>query len=342
MKQYVSPTNEYELIVRMQSILGDRKSAYYQTGIGDDAAIRDVDNGNSLVITTDVSVENVHFSLSYMNMREVGYRAMVANLSDCAAMGARPDSAVVQLVLPEKGETTAALIEELYYGFREACDRWQFPVVGGDISIGRQWVIGITLIGRITSGRRVLLRKGMQPGDKIWISGVPGRSAAGLSLLQKMERSKIPEKYHSLLDAHIKPILCIELGERLAEDTSVHACMDCSDGLSKDCDSLCRDNGFGIILNTDSSHLPEAMIQLSREMNHLWQQWFYHGGEDYELLFTASAAFNPAHYLSLTKEKALLCIGECTDTVSGVMVRDGDTLLPLSYNGYDHIVGHLQ
>ncbi|MBN1578239.1 MAG: thiamine-phosphate kinase [Chitinispirillaceae bacterium] len=342
MQQRPFPSAEYELISRIQSVLGTHEGNYYEQGIGDDAAIRYDPEGNRLIITTDLSVENVHFSRSYMSMREIGYRAMVSNLSDCAAMGALPDGAFVQLVIPERGSGGAQQVEELYRGFNEACKRWHFPVVGGDLSLGGQWVIGITLIGRVAAGQRVLLRKGMQSGDKVWVSGFPGRSAAGLHLLQTRGRNAIPVRYQSFADAHIRPVARIGVGMLLAADTAVHAMMDLSDGLSKDCRTLAHENGCGIILQADPSQVPQAMVQLSRETGRQWDQWFFHGGEDYELLFAASADFNPAVCTRAADGCTPLCIGECTAAVQGVAMRQGGTVDPLPAAGYDHAGALLQ
>ncbi|MBN1758771.1 MAG: thiamine-phosphate kinase, partial [Chitinispirillaceae bacterium] len=255
------PSAEYALITELQSILGEIRSDFYPKGIGDDAAVRRDGNGNQIVLTTDLSVENVHFSLSYMNMSEVGYRAMVTNLSDCAAMGAQPDSALVQLVVPDSGENERIdQIRELYHGLKEACRQWNFPIVGGDLSLGAQWVVGITLLGRVGKEKQVLFREGAQPGDGLWVSGVPGRSAAGLDVLRKWGRSGVPDRFRALAEAHIRPVPRVALGSFLAEDAAVHAMMDCSDGLSKDCRTMSYESRCGIILSFDSSQVPPAMI----------------------------------------------------------------------------------
>jgi len=326
------PSKEYQTISRMQDILGCQDSRYYPVGIGDDAAVRVDGENNTLVITTDLSVENVHFSCAYMTMQEVGYRAMVSNISDCAAMGAVPDSAFIQLVVPTAKPDFSHHIDNLYRGFKEACDAWNFPVSGGDLSKGESWVIGITLIGRIPQGGRPLLRKGMKPGDAIYISGTPGRSAAGLHLLQTYGREAIPQKYRALSLSHIRPTPRVALGVHLRTCGAVHAMMDCSDGLSKDCRTLCHENGAGIILYNDTSLVPAEMLDLSRDESVAWHNWFYHGGEDYELLFAAGDDFDPR----LCPGGAPLCIGKCTSEYRGLMLQTGSALVPLEACGFDH------
>ena len=332
------PSAEYGLIAQLQSIVGDIESDFYSKGIGDDAAVRRSDSGNQIILTTDLSVEEVHFSLSYMTMHEVGYRAMVTNLSDCAAMGAHPDSALIQLVVPRSGnQERAAQIRELYRGFEEACREWGFPIVGGDLSLGTQWVIGITLLGRVAEEKRVLLRRGAQPGDGLWVSGVPGRSAAGLEVLRRWGRDGIPDRFHVLAEAHIRPVPRIALGSLLAEDATVHTMMDLSDGLSKDCRTLSYENRCGIILSSDSSQVPPAMIQLSRETGRSWEEWFFHGGEDYELLFAASPEFDVSRCTLVLPEMQPIRIGEFSDEIDGVMTDSGEIRTPLRRGGFDHI-----
>lgn len=332
------PSAEYDLISRLQKELGTLRNDRYRVGIGDDAAVRSDAHGDQIVLTTDLSVENVHFSLVYMNMYEVGYRAMVSNLSDCAAMGAQPDSALVQLVIP-RSEKSSRLdaVRELYRGFGAACRTWNFPVVGGDLSQGEQWVIGITLLGRVPAHGRALLRSGAKPGDGLWVSGCPGRSTAGLEVLRKWGREHIPDAYRVLAEAHLRPVPRVTLGQSLAEDSTVHAMMDLSDGLSKDCRTLSYENRCGIILSYDTSHIPPAMIQLSRETGCLWEDWFFHGGEDYELLFAASPEFNVSGHAPTEMETVPIRIGIFSNEVEGVVSESSGIRTPLSGGGFDHI-----
>lgn len=327
-----APSHEYALIERLRKILGNQESYPYSVGIGDDAAVRTNSDGSKLIVTADVSVENVHFSRSYMSMEEIGYRAMVSNVSDCAAMGALPDSAFVQIVAPQGDPGSIQGIEAIYRGFKEACERWGFTIAGGDLSRGSQWVIAITFIGKLDVHERPLLRTGIKPGDHVFASGVPGRSAAGLALLRKYGRSAIAANYEHLALAHVKPEARVGLGRSFVGDHSVHAVMDLSDGLSKDCATLCHDNRCGMILEADSSLIPEGMVQLSIEMDVSWKEWFFNGGEDYELLFTASAEFDPARY----PECQIIRIGTCTSEAGCLMVREHDMIQPLVPGSFDH------
>ena len=330
-----APSAEHALISRLHRILGTFENDHYRTGIGDDAAVRDGD-GRDLVLTTDLSVEGVHFSREYMSMEEIGYRSMVSNVSDCAAMGAIPDGALIQLVIPEQNIDGNEAVEALYRGFREACDRWHFPVIGGDLSRGKQWVIGISLIGRVEE-KRTLLRSGMHPGDGIWLTGCPGRSAAGLFCLETLQRKIAEERWPELVAAHLRPIPRVAVGRYFAATDGIHAAMDLSDGISKDCRTMCHESGYGIILSFDSSQVPDAMIQLSRDSGIPWRKWFLHGGEDYELLFAADKHFDPEACRMIDPEVRCIRIGTCTDTVNDVMITTDDGIEPLPPGAYDHM-----
>ncbi|MCL2218765.1 MAG: thiamine-phosphate kinase [Chitinispirillia bacterium] len=287
------PSNEYELIRRIQNLLPSVNQGSYDVLIGDDAAVRvNKTAGERLVITADISVENVHFSLDTMTLEEIGYRSMVSNLSDCAAMGANPDSAVVQLVFPKKCADVNTAVEKIYAGFARACEKWNFPVVGGDLSGGNAWTIGITLIGSVPPGGRILKRTGIVDGDVLWMTGMPGESAAGLAALLRWGRDKVPSGYQRLIKAHISPAPRISEGRMFAACQSIHAMMDLSDGLSKDVGTLCYDNGLGFIFDDDLSPSAE-MRNLADELGCGWRDWFYHGGEEYELLIACAPSVDP-------------------------------------------------
>lgn len=335
MAQRAFPSAEFEIINELQQISGWNRNDAYQIGIGDDAAVRCCQKAEKLILTTDISVENVHFSLITMSLQEAAYRAMVSNISDCAAMGALPDSALIQLVFPEKSEKLREKVLSVYRGFSQACSRWQFPIVGGDLSAGQQWVFGITLLGKVSEGQRVLQRKGARPGDNLWVSGFPGRSAAGFEALKRWGRENVPSRFNELVINHIKPVPRVEAGLLLAADSEVHALMDLSDGLSKDCRTLSYENELGIILKYDTLKIPKAMIQLSAEVGIAVQDWFLNGGEDYELLFAASKRFDP---LSVGSQHSggLFCIGQFTGDRQGLFLQKDSFISEIAGCGWDH------
>ncbi|MDO5575468.1 MAG: thiamine-phosphate kinase [Fibrobacter sp.] len=325
------PSGEYELLATLKGFLEGNNDAW-EMGIGDDAAVRLCDR-ERLIATADTSVENTHFDLNTMSFEEVGYRSMVSNVSDCASMGAVPDSALVQLVFPKRCENLKESVTNLYKGFFEACRRWNFPIVGGDLSSGEQWVIGITLIGKAKS--RVLTRKGIQNGDNMWVSGVPGLSAAGLDALQKWGRCEAEIKFPSLVNSHVRPEAQVDLGCCLAENELVHSMMDLSDGLSKDCATLAYENDLGLDIEIKNIQIPDTMLQLSKKLDIDWQEWFMHGGEDYHLLFAASSELNP---FMAYPGRNFICLGKFTDDHQGVFTRSSfGERSELFLKSWDHI-----
>jgi thiamine-monophosphate kinase len=303
----------------------------YETGIGDDAAVRRCTD-NRVVLTTDLTVENVHFTTELMTLEEVGYRAMVSNVSDCAAMGALPEAALVQLVFPGGGSKVKDDIKEIYKGFSKACRKWNFPVIGGDLSHGCHWVIGITLLGRIPDGSRPVMRKGATAGDYLWLSGMPGMSAAGFEALKTWGREGVPPQYCSLVDAHITPEPRVEYGLSLALCKEVHAMMDLSDGISKDAATLGFENSLGVLLDFHSLQPPSAMVRLSQELKCSWLEWVLHGGEEYKLLFAASPSFDPEK-ISINQA---VCIGKFTDRFNGVRILQNGMENEIQLKGWDH------
>jgi thiamine-monophosphate kinase len=191
----IADLGEFALIDRIRSLVAGRShpdrgegapASLVIKGIGDDAAIMRPQPGWDWVFTCDVQVAGRHFVPYWTTPRAAGRRAMMVNLSDLAAMGAEPCGALVSLGLP--GDLVVTEIEELYRGFHEALDLCGGEIIGGNLSsTGPDWFCDITLIGRIEQGA-ALLRSGARPGDKILVTGSPGRSAAGLALLQHVER----------------------------------------------------------------------------------------------------------------------------------------------------------
>jgi thiamine-monophosphate kinase len=289
------PSSEYNLLNSLKPYLNYKKNARYPLAIGDDAAIRTCKEGEKLIITADSFVQDVHFSLSYMSLAEIGFKAMAINLSDCAAMGAVADGALVQLIFPKEipSSTIVTRIRRLYAGILSACREWDFPVVGGNLSAGPCWIVDITLLGRASKGNRLLLRTGAQKGDALWVTGYPGESGAGFAALQKWERRRVPRAYRTLVRRHVRPTPRLEIGCVLAKNPMVHALIDVSDGIAKECRTLAYENKLRVSLADNPTCVSIPTKRLAADLEVDWRQWYLSGGEDYELLFAADPAFDP-------------------------------------------------
>ncbi len=239
-------------------------------GIGDDCAVLRPRPGEEVVVTTDLSLENVHFRRDWHPPQSVGHRCLARGLSDLAAMGARPEAAFLSLALP--GRLTGSWLEAFLEGFLALAERQGVPLAGGDTAKSPTVVADIVLLGSVPRGK-ALLRSGAKAGDVIYVTGALGGSAAELIAL-----SRRPAKFRKAETAghpHLYPEPRLAAGRKLLRLAS--AAIDVSDGLSTDLAHLCDESGLAA--EVDAEALPvDARATLEQAL---------HGGEDYEILFTA-------------------------------------------------------
>jgi len=246
-------------------------------GIGDDAAVlAGCDRG--LVLSVDAQVQGVHFRPELLGWRDVGFRSLVAALSDLAAMGAEPRAALLALVLPDAfpDEQLYSLID----GVAEASDSYGSPVVGGNLSRGGELSITTTVMGEAPNG--VLTRSGAIPGDLVLVTGTVGDAALGLARLQA-GLGPGAERY---VERWRRPITRLQEGRRLLGLAT--AAIDLSDGLLLDLERVCEASGVGALIEADALPLGEGFRRLAGELGLDPIRLALSGGEQYELLFTAS------------------------------------------------------
>ncbi len=274
---------EFALIAELETALpaAARGGSAVALGIADDAAIWCPTSGIPCVVTTDTLVEGIHFRLDWTDWRSLGHKALAVNLSDCAAMGAAPILATVSLGLD--GDERVVDVRAMYKGMGELAAAHGVIVAGGDIVRSPYaLVITITVIGECRSGAP-LRRSGARPGDAIAVSGTLGAAAAGLRLLAA-DASRTAATADLLIGAQLRPQPRIALGQVLAAG-GASAAMDLSDGLSGDLPKLLVASGASGRI--DLAHLPVAAAVRALFPDD-WRDLALHGGEDYELLFTAS------------------------------------------------------
>ncbi|GEK21581.1 thiamine-phosphate kinase [Cellulomonas xylanilytica] len=248
---------------------------------GDDAAVVAAPDGR-FVVTTDVLVEDRHFRRAWSSGEDVGRRAAVQNLADVAAMGARPTSLVVALVVP--ADLPVSWVEGLARGLAAECAQLQVGVVGGDLSGGPVVVVSVTAHGDL-AGRAPVLRSGARPGDVVAHAGVAGRSAAGLALLEAGRR----ELDTVLVDAHLRPVSPLDAGPAAA-DAGATAMLDVSDGLLRDAGRIARASGVRIDLDADAFTVDRDRLRsVADELGAVAERWVLDGGEDHGLLATFPA-----------------------------------------------------
>jgi len=310
-----------------------RRAAGLTLGIGDDAALITAPPGHEIILTTDMSIEDVHFTIPIHPPAAVGHRALARSLSDIAAMGGTPHYALVSLAVSQN--TKRAWLEGFFSGLFALARRFSVAVIGGDTAVVTGPVaLDVVVVGVIPRGR-ALRRAGARPGDRIFVSGRLGMAALGLRLL--MSRSRIQTAVErAALRAHLFPQPQCALGRFLSGHRLATAMMDLSDGLSIDLRRLCDASGVGAILFAD--HVPAPPIPDAEDAQGL----ALHGGEDYQLLFTVSAA-RAAKIPRYFGRIPICCIGEIRASQGINLVSNDGRVLPVEIRGYDHFsrISHL-
>lgn len=298
--------------------------------IGDDAAVLATAPNQSLVVTTDVLVDGVHFSHVTTSPEDAGWRAVAANLSDLAAMGAEPLGITVGLGLP--GEVSVSWVERLYQGMTECLQTYNTPIVGGDVVRSPVTTISITAFGQVPP-QKIIRRSAAQVGDAIVVTGVHGASHAGLQLLLH------PESKHNLTDteqtafitAHqrpkprldVLPILWQILNSYSPSPHLPIAGMDSSDGLADAICQICRASGVGAILEFNQIPLAESFQHWLTPDEAL--KYALYGGEDFELVLCLPESLATTLVQQLGEGAAI--IGTITAS-SQVLLTDSHKKLP--------------
>ena len=309
-------------------------------GIGDDAAVIAPAAGRQIVLTTDLLAEGVHFDLKTASFEDVGYKAAIANLSDVAAMGARPEHLLVALALPHSTNRTDVL--RLYKGLMAACRPSRVALIGGDTSASASGLfLSLTVTGSAPSGS-TLLRNGARAGDLIYVTGTLGDSLAGLRLLSREGRKAAarldPSARRFLIARHRRPIAHCRLGQLLSRHRLASAAIDLSDGLSGDLRHICTQSKVGAAINISSLPLSPALRAYARATRTDPAKLALQGGEDYELLFTVPPSkARRLERLAAQPGRRLTRIGVTTPVRSGLRMIDAlGRSLPLPNLSYDH------
>ena len=274
---------ELGLLERLQQILPAVDSPDVIQGIGDDTAVIRIDQHMALLATCDIHVEGIHFDLDIITPYQLGRRVVSVNLSDIASMGGTPKYALISLALP--GSMTVESFDELQRGFGDQLSRWQAFAVGGNLSVSPdRIIINITLIGEVPASE-IVRRNSASVGDRIFVTGKPGASAAGRHLLSRY-KDRAAGLYESLISAFLQPIPRLETGRMIAVRRLATAMIDVSDGLAADLSHICTSSGVGAEILAEKFPCPAELNAAAEEIGvDIWKL-ILRGGEDYELLFT--------------------------------------------------------
>jgi thiamine-monophosphate kinase len=309
-------------------------------GIGDDAAVLNHDSKN-IVVTTDLLVEGVHFDLSYMPLKHLGYKAVVVNLSDVYAMNANATQITVSIAVSNRFPLEA--LEELYAGIETAANVYNVDVVGGDTTSSKSGLlISITALGEVNKDD-VVYRKGAKPNDLLVVTGDLGAAYLGLQVLErekevfKVNPNSQPDldMYSYLIERQLKPEARKDIVKLLKDlDVKPTSMIDISDGLSSEIMHLCKQSKVGCDLYENKIPLDPLVISTCEEFNIDSTTIALNGGEDYELLMTISQEDFP----KIKANPNLTVVGYITEQSVGMhLVTRADTKIPIKAQGWNAI-----
>lgn len=260
---------EREFIERLRRLAGKPKNPQLIRDIGDDCAILQIPSGQQLLVTTDLCVERIHFRREWHPAGCVGYRCLARGLSDIAAMGGDPVACFLSLAVPP--DLAQKWVDDFLSGLLRLSRQFGVPLAGGDTSASEKISADILVLGSVPAGE-ALLRSSARPGDAIYVTGELGTAAAVLQRFFAGEKIR-PGK----TNRHFFPVPRIEIGRRLRKQRLASGMTDISDGLSVDLAHICEESGVSALL--EAERIPAAKVA--------GLELALHGGDDYELLFTA-------------------------------------------------------
>ena len=307
-------------------------------GVGDDAAVMDFKNKKT-VVSTDLLIEGVHFDLSYVPLKHLGYKSVVVNVSDIYAMNATATQITVSIAVSNRFPLEA--LEEFYAGIRLACEHYKVDLVGGDTtSSTRGLIISVTAIGEAEASDLVY-RNGAQPNDLVVLTGDIGGAYMGLQILERekavfqVNPNSQPdiEMYSYILERQLKPEARKDIPPLLKKlGVKPTAMMDVSDGLSSELLHICKQSGVGCRLYEDKIPLDPQVISTCEEFNLDSTTIALSGGEDYELLFTIAQA----DYDKIKGNPNFTVIGYITDKSEGVnLITRAGQFIPIIAKGWN-------
>lgn len=298
-------------------------------GIGDDAALIAVTPGYELALSTDTLVSGRHF-FTDADPYQLGYKSLAVNLSDMAAMGAKPRWAMLSLTLPEDLARHPSWLAEFSEGFFALADKYRVQLIGGDTTAG-PLAICVQIIGEVPAGQ-ALRRSGAKPGDDIWVSGQLG--SAALALKHELQQIALESgEVDQCMPALLMPVARVELGQRLIG--LAHSAIDISDGLLADLGHILENSGQAACIDIDA--LPCTAALKTRLQQPIALQCLLAGGDDYELCFTVPESRREAiDRVAVALQLRLTRIGEIVSG-TGVIVRDAQgNPITMETKGYDH------
>lgn len=335
----ISELGEFGLIDQLSQKFNLRHASTLK-GIGDDAAVIDLGDGNVQVVTTDLLIEGVHFDLSYMPLQHLGFKAIAVNVSDVAAMNAIPKQVTVSIGLSNRFSVEA--VDALYEGIKIASEHFAIDVIGGDTTASRSGlVISVTAIG-VAKKEEVSYRSGAQLNDIVCVTGDLGGALIGLQVLEREKQVFLAdpnmkpdlEKYGYVTGRQLRPQARMDIIHELREMGVVPTSMlDVSDGLASELFHICKQSNCGVTIYEDKLPIDKQTFDTAVELNLDPITCILNGGEDYELLFT----INQKDFKALEKHPDIHFIGHISPASEGKsLVTKSGTVVGLKAQGWKH------
>lgn len=328
---------EVALLRQLRTRMAGKSDAGVSLGIGDDCALLALRAGEEAAVTTDLSIAGRHFRIDWHAPESVGHRVLARGLSDLAAMGARPVAAFLSLGLPRELTVSAgrraAWVERFFDGLLALAEAHKISLAGGDLAESPLALADIVLVGALPRGK-ALLRSGARVGDQIYVTGGLGGAANGLDRLKRLAEAqpasshppRIPKKLAAELAPHLYPQPRIAQGLWLRRGGIASAALDLSDGLSTDLAHLCEESG--VAAEVDAALLPiHSGATLAQAL---------HGGEDYELLFTAPTAARLPRSIAGVSITKIGRIVKARSSQSQILLVTPQGVQPLTPQGWEH------
>ena len=333
----LSQLGEFGLIEHLTKNF-DVKNTSTLKSIGDDAAVLDFAD-KKVIVSTDLLIEGVHFDLSYMPLKHLGYKAVVVNLSDIAAMNAKPTQVTVSVAVSNRFPLEA--LEELFEGIALASKIYNVDVIGGDTTSSQKGlIISITAIGEATD-KEIVYRNGAKDGDLLVVSGDLGSAYMGLQVLEREKQvfqvnpKNQPDldAYTYLIERQLKPEARTDIKELLEKlEVKPTAMIDISDGLSSEIIHICKQSKIGCNLYEEKLPLDPQLINVCEEFNIDSTTVAINGGEDYELLFTIAIE----DFEKVKANPNFSIIGHMVQESEGIhLISRANTKIPLKARGWN-------
>ncbi len=334
----IKDLGEFGLIDRLTKSFVNKQESTHK-GIGDDAAVIDLGK-KFLVVTSDLLTEGIHFDLTYMPLKHLGYKSIVVNVSDVAAMNAQPTQVIVSIGISNRFSVEA--VEELYSGIAAACEHYNVDLVGGDTtSSASGLIISVTALGEVDK-KQIAYRGGAKENDVVCVTGDLGAAYIGLQILkrEKAEFLSNPDmqpklhKYEYIVQRQLKPDARTDIMYELKELKLVPTAMiDISDGLASELFHICKSSKAGVNIFEDKLPLDRRTQEAAVEFNIDPVTCMLNGGEDYELLFTIAQD----DFKKIENHPDIHFIGYVTDESKGLnLVTKQENVVPLQAQGWEH------